>query len=58
MLSTLGEKRKTTLRKLIEAIAPLYSIYNVDFGKLAEEHELGIREDVRGKVSFLLAYQP
>lgn len=40
--STLSEEEGTTMTKLIKSMAPLCSIYDVDFRTFAEEHELSL----------------
>lgn len=54
--STRSETGMAAMSKLVNEMASLYSIYNVDFGILAEEHELVVREDLTWKADFVLTY--
>lgn len=53
--STLSEEGSTAIRILVKAMAFLYSIHDVNFRYLAEEHELGVREHLSGKVNLVFA---
>lgn len=52
--STLNEKGSTVMKKLLEMMAFLCCIYEVDFSSLVEADELCSEEDFNGKVDFLL----
>lgn len=49
----LSEKARTPMKKLVEAILTVCSIYDLDFRKLIREHKLGVVEDLVGKASFV-----
>lgn len=51
--STLGAEGSTKMKRLLEAMAPICRVYDIDFGKLVEEHELGTREGINGKMEFM-----
>lgn len=46
---------KTAMDKPFKTMAPLSSIYGVDFKNLAKNHELAVGEDLTGKVVSELA---
>lgn len=55
MSSTLSEEQRFAMSNLVKATAPLRCIGIVDFGSLAEKHELRVRQDMCGKLDFVLA---
>lgn len=52
--ATLREEKRTTMIKIVNALDPLCSIYEVNFKHLAEENKLGVKEGLRWKVKFVL----
>lgn len=56
--STLSGEKRTVRGKHFKKIALLCSIHNVDFKNFAEEHELGLGENLSAKVNFALADPP
>lgn len=53
--SALSEKGKTTMSKLVENMAFLCSVYDMGFTVLVESHELVTRNNLSGKLHFVLA---
>lgn len=56
--STLSKSTRSSMRKLVKAIALLCSSYDVDFRKLVKEHELVVGNVLGGSVGFILAGSP
>lgn len=56
LFSTLNEKAKTAMQKLLEKIAFIYCVLNVDLNNLAKKHDEGAEEDIMEKMSFVLEY--
>lgn len=54
-LSTLNEERRTSINKLVIAMALLCSIQDLDFRNLAQEHMPDVRKDLSGKSNLNLA---
>lgn len=50
--STLSKDQKTVMSEHSREMFSVCSIYDVEFGNLAEEHELGARYDMGGKLAF------
>lgn len=44
------------MKELLEAMAPVCNICDVDFRNLVEDHDLGTIEDINANVNVLLAY--
>lgn len=55
---TFSELCQTEMKQLVEAIASVGSIYDIDFKNLVEENELSAGENLVGKVEFVLANTP
>lgn len=48
-----SDAERTAMSRPVNAIAFLCSIFDVDFGNLVEEHDLGARKDLSWKVDFV-----
>lgn len=46
------------MAKLVTTVAPLRSVYDVDFKILIEEHDLGVGKNLTKNVDFVLADRP
>lgn len=53
--SALSGASQAAIKKLVEAMAPVCCIYDVDFRSMVEEQDLDEGEDMSGRVDFVLA---
>lgn len=53
--STLRKDKRTALSKRFKTMAPFGFIYDMDFGNLAEEHDIDARSHMSEKLGILLA---
>lgn len=53
--SNFSEERRTTMSSLVKAKASLCYTYSMDFGNLVEEHKLGLKKHLGGRVHLALA---
>lgn len=50
-----SEKRRTATSRLVNEMPLLCSIYVVELGNMAEEHEIDVEKELSGKVGLVLA---
>lgn len=52
--STLSEAKSIAISELVKAMVVLCFIYDIDVRKLAEEHELGVIDDVNENINLVM----